>query len=495
MTFTVNTSPDGGRETDRPTFVIRPQEQEAEVPDLAHRVMIGASVQLSWTPWTPDRWQSLQFERPSVSEAAPVLRGLAGDGVARGLPRVMDRLTEDDDETTHLTAPFAEHPTGDREAWLRYAAVESFDRWLQLSLDQMLVEAERATVQMAVAETLPLDSVNRKSLIEQALGRARLASPGVTRYLQRLMSGGARPPAVLENAIRPLIVGYGALAKEVRDPRTGLSELDSALTAVQKTWHEFSEWPWSEGRAEPGACADMNPVAGAGRDLLDPRLFPARLLSLGCDPDAPEIQIVPAGDGHVHVRVQAFRPAGERSFDDELLSMRLVDHDGREVSCGVLHRPALQRFEADGASAFTGELPLMGSPLDAVRVEVYDEAAGAPPGSGNDREALRRVRKAVFFLGSWRKLVADTLIQPTRFSLTERLNGIVSALCLGREQSADPDLPLWVGGPVKSELQELVRLGDNRLRSLLRKDADLEGVSEAPQSCFARPSGRGRYWW
>jgi hypothetical protein len=112
----------------------------------------------------------------------------------------------------------------------------------------------------------------------------------------------------------------------------------------------------------------------------------------------------------VHVRVRAFGPPGSRSLLDDLIAMRLIDvRTGRVVVHGILTRDLTQGFAADGAGIFEGWMPLLDLDPDAARVDLYD-SPGLPPATTEEEPGMHEVRRAVFFLTAWRKLLADVQI-------------------------------------------------------------------------------------
>lgn len=357
---------------------------------------------------------------------------------------------------------------GDRArggAWLRLAALHTFDRLLYLRLNRALLDGEMAVAEYAAARTLSGDDPLRESLVESALGRARDASPGVWQYLEHLVVGHHRIPRLLRAALERLVSGYGALCHEVREP-------DADLSAVLEAWRQLSVVDAADGcrRGPPRPPAPAR-SAPAGEDFVDPRSVPGRLLRLGPTADSAEIDVVAThwkGRPAVRVRVAAFgdgaRPANTADVGVRLIDRRSGAVCGHGLLGGLSTTSARSLREVDD-HYFEGivELPDAVAAGD-VRVHLdWADGAEPPPPAGTDE--LRRVRRATLFLSGWRALVADVRLCGGDVAPAQRLREITRLLVSddGQEPAA---APLWAGGPSAAALRRLADRGDQVVAAL-----------------------------
>ena len=273
---------------------------------------------------------------PFLHSGLAVPRSRSGRGELEFDAEVAPGITVTWDPATRASAwpsPWHEPPTrrrlpadysavADRTPWLRLAAVTTFDRRLYLPLNRSLLDAEIASAQMAAARTLSRLEPVRDHLVDQALVRARRAARGVVHYLDRFVAAGRRPPAPLRTALEMLGESYTVLAEEVDDH-------DADLAAVAEAADRLALVAPPSGRLDADVEVAASEPAPSGVAQIDPRLLPARVLRLGPDVDAAEIDVVLVelrGRPAVQVRVPSFGPL-PRSVDVPVpdVGVRLTD--------------------------------------------------------------------------------------------------------------------------------------------------------------------------
>lgn len=173
---------------------------------LALPIRLATGLAVDVDPLTPGQWQAITVVRRGEDTEA-LLVGLVGRTTAR---RML--------ETATSTEPVAQEPialTGklDGDEWLRIAAVDALDRWLQIPLNASVVRTERAVVRAETAATIE-DGPVRSALLADALTLALTAQPGFEEFLSQLELA---LPAPLLYGVRHLVKGVLSLADMVPD--------------------------------------------------------------------------------------------------------------------------------------------------------------------------------------------------------------------------------------------------------------------------------------
>jgi hypothetical protein len=358
--------------------------------DLVRATELAPGVAVEIDLADPSRWHAVDVRRWDAADPA-LLEGVLGRDVVRQLA---SGLAPADEPLQVRPAP----------AWRRLAVIDALDWWLQLPVNQGLLDAERAIALARAAATLPSGTL-RRSLVDRALVQARRSAEDVTAYLDGV---GSLPKALFSGLSR-LVGGYAALAEQVEEP-------DSALSAVPRMWERLRV-----------PVVDTVRVAGtsvASVSRVDPRTLRARIVG--------DVRMTAAGRTSVRVEVPAYQPAPSRLLVDRLM-VRLVDRRSGEAQ-----EPALLAWRSDGL--LSQELPLRGARLEQVRVEVFDADSESAP-----VDELARVRRAQYVLSEWRRTVAESRLTRNRRTRNRRLPRLFDAL-------APVTGPLFQGGPTRTEL-------------------------------------------
>jgi len=164
---------------------------------LAHVAHVGAGVHLGVDLADPHRWRLVSSS--SLDEVTnPLLQALIGRARVRPLHELLGQLTT---ERSGRTCGRLRVEPSDAEPWTRVAVVDALDRWLQLPLDQSLVDAERGIARLRAAKSLRSGGTAAPFVIDEAFRLARDASGGVVRYMRKLGSRRRAIPAGLLDAI------------------------------------------------------------------------------------------------------------------------------------------------------------------------------------------------------------------------------------------------------------------------------------------------------
>lgn len=429
---------------------------------LVHEAHIGAGVHVGVDLVSPDRWFTVAVGTLDDT-SAPLLGVLIGEDAVRLLrcEPGLARLTVD---------------TGGAVAWLRVAVVDAIDRWLQLPLDQALVDAERGVSRAVAATTLPTGSAARGLVVGDALRLARRASAGVRRYLRR--RGPADEGTRMHEAVERLVDGYAALATEVPGP-------DSDLAAVVRAGRAARARVTDDGPAS-GVVPPRHrrrsrrrPSASAASSMIDPRQVRARVLALSADPAAGEVDLssVSIDDRDaVQVRVPAFRRTVDEDAGRRLL-VRLIDRLTDDP-----HSQTLLTIAGD-RPYYHGTMPLRGSLPADLRVDVFDALSEVPPARADTDAALRDVRRGAVFLREWRGLVALALLSEGMDTASLRLQELVEGL------RPDEAGPMFAGGPAAEDLLGLAARGDAATLTHLRAAG---GAAAPGDRALASVWGAGR---
>ncbi len=399
---------------------------------LAHETHLGGGVRVVVDLLRPGRWRTVSAPAADP-DSVPLVRALAG--VA--------------DELRGPVLDVAGDPAGARP-WLRVAVVDALDRWLQAPVSQALVDAERAVSRLRAARTLPGGAL-RSALVGEALQRARGASRGVALSLRELGARSPAMPELLASAVQSLVDGYEELAAEVGGP-------DRELAAVGEAWRRRLRPVGGARRRAASAHRRPEPAGTPPSSMIDPRLLRARILRLAADPARPEI-VLEVDGAAVHVRVPAFGGVVDPTLRTRL-AVRLVD---RRTTEPTAH--ALLTGTVDGPY-FEATLPLGGLAPTEVRADVFDALGDDLPPVPTDADpALQDARRAVVYLGEWRRLVGLARLPGAPGEPARRLRDLAA-----RVRPAGAGLPAFRGGPTGVELDALAAMGDADLAERLRTD-------------------------
>jgi hypothetical protein len=430
---------------------------------LVHQAHLGAGVHVAVDLMSPAQWHAMSF--PAVNDVCgPLLQALVGDRAAdrvrvgRGVRPLTTRrgLTVD---------PARAAP------WLRVAFVDALDRWLQVPLEQSLVDAERGVSRGRAARTLP-EGPARALVIGDALRIARRASHGFGLFLRGL----ARHPHPIPNGLavvcKRLVDGYAELIDEVAGP-------DRELTTVLHAWRRLSLRLEKGGRAEadvPCPAATPRPPAdpwarARQTSVIDPRQVRARVFALAGDPTSAEV-VVDVAEGadpdSVRVRVPAFGRAVDPDLRSRLL-VRLVER------CSGTPRGHALLVLVNGRRAgekpyFEATVPLCGLSVSDVRSDVFDALSDVEPAGSDTDRGLQDARSAVVFLGEWRRLAALAQSSAAAAAPARRLRALAARLQPRAGGSADA---MFAGGPSAAALEKVAQLSETELLSRLRGDGGL----------------------
>ncbi len=388
---------------------------------LSHRTDLGEGVAVDVDLMSPGRWQSVSVAALDSSSSA-LVQALIG------------REATDLLETGGLSALpswLVVDPTG-ADRWLRVAVVSALDRWLQLPLDQSAVDAERAVSQGRAARSLP-DGDARTLILGDAVRRARRASAGVVTFLRDLARRSPSLPEALQAAVDDLVGGYEEFLGDVHGE-------DSDLAVVGRTWQQLSRrGPGGRtGPVSPARQARAVARRGSSRgSAIDPRLLRARVVALTEEPDGAEIGLTPAvlhGSDAVNVRIRAFDTAARDVRS--MLAVRL--RDGRTAD---VH--ALLAMPTSRSPYFEVTVPLGDLAARDLRVEVFDPLADPPDEPGQDG-GVQDVRRAVAFLGEWRRTAAIAHVRAEKGDLVRRVRRLAGRLRRPGDSGGDP---AFTGGP------------------------------------------------
>jgi hypothetical protein len=313
---------------------------------------------------------------------------------------------------------------------LRIAAVDALDRWLQLPVNDALIQTERAVVRAEAAALLGGGPV-RDGLLADALSLARAAQPELEGFLGQL----ALPvPAALLRGIRRLVDGVVALANNAEDA--------DDLRVVAKVSERVLV---ARGKAAPrrlrrGTWLEPHPVGRPADGLLDPRLVPARVVRFSDDPALGEVRLTPTEVGGIPVLEVEIAAVGSPGRRDEAAARDRLYARFVDASAGTprVHARLLLTYEP-ARCVFTARLPLEeGVDPAQLWVEIVDAAIDRPPAAGRSEELIG-IRRAAVLLRRWRLLAScrqlGIVAQP-------ELVRTVRSVSDDRMTPAGPDAPL-----------------------------------------------------
>ena len=422
--------------------------------DLVGQLRLGTGIEVRIDLTRPDRWRSVSVV--SWADADPdMLVAVLGDRGFQGSSRLRNELQtvhfRTADETVEL------HP-GDE--WLRVALADALDRWLQLPLDQALIDAERGVARGRAAQTLPTGPA-RDRLVGEALAMARLAAKGLATYLAGLAEASVPPPRPLLDRLEGLVQGYAELVSEVIDgPDPELDDVARAWAglraAVRAADQSTAIRVDQSDTVEIAVVPDEHSPRASRVDL---RQLPARVVDLS--PFAGEIRMESARLGEepaIRVTVAAYGVQPPSPTDADRLLVRLVDKGSAEVHGTAML--TLRRENGAAAATYTGTVVSGGAALEDLRADVYKPESEVPPATADTDADLIRVRRAAHVLGEWRRTMARHLLVPDEAGLRRRLTRLIDSV---RPAMAHADQPLFNAGP---SINQLARLVENPAASI-----------------------------
>ena len=170
---------------------------------------------------TPNRWHTVCVTHPGPAHH-PVVQALLGEQAAA-------ELAEPALPPVHHLGPDS---TG-ADPWLRIAVVDALDRWLQLPLDQSLVDAERGVCRGRAAQSLP----RRRSPDRRPRRRPSPGPPGFGRA-DPSSARAHRPPATRSRRAGPRAeTAHARLHGAGRD----VTGPDRQLAAPVASWRILAE--------------------------------------------------------------------------------------------------------------------------------------------------------------------------------------------------------------------------------------------------------------
>ena len=424
---------------------------EPKPADLVRTTELGSGISVEIDLADPERWHSVTVQRWDQADLV-LLELLIGPDAVRRLSEL--RSSDRSSLETEVSLDIA--PTG---PWQRIAVIDALDWWLQLPLEQALLDAERAVAQARAAASLGPGPLRQK-LTEQALVLARGSAGGFAGYLTELADSASSLPRALFSGLSRLAAGYVALGREVVDgPDDDLdlvaaawSRLQAAVRVVPTVKpHDHSVTYRLNG--EP----TVDPVVSSS---VDPRQVRARIVDT--DVLTKEVRMVPSDGGSaIRVMVPAFGPSLPTAVISDRLMVRLVDNRS-----GTAYEPVLLTLRSGRAAArlgatmpvFTELVPLRGAPLEDLRADVFDADNEATPARTDTDSGLLRQRRAQFVLGEWRRAAAEARLSRGVKVRNRRLARLVDVLS---QTTADADQPVFLGGPSPTEIVRLIDTADS----------------------------------
>ncbi|TCC04367.1 hypothetical protein [Kribbella soli] len=385
--------------------------------DLVRTTELAPGVSVEIDLADPSRWYAADVRRWAAADR-DLLEALLGPAAVR---EVTGLLASGDAEAG---VPLEVAPA---TVWRRLAVIDALDWWLQLPLNQGLLDAERAIVRARAATSLRSGAL-RRTFVDRAVVLARRSADEVSTYLNGI--AGASLPRALFSGLSRLAGGYASLAREVDGP-------DAVLAAVQTAWERVSRAPSMSVAPVVGTL----PTLARSTSGVDPRQVRARIVG-------SDVQLIPAPQGTaVRVVVPAFAPQPSPVVADRLM-VRLVDRRSGEAQVPTL---LTLHTSAAGTPVFTEVVPLRGASVEDLRADVFDADSAEPATSDTD---LLRQRRAQLVLSEWRHAAAESRLSR---SLRARNRGLVRLL----DALAPTTGPLFHGGPARSDISDLVNGSSN----------------------------------
>jgi len=449
-------------EPERPDEGAAPEVQltTSKPADLVDDISIGSGIRVEIDLARPRQWRSVSVAQWDGADLT-LLVALIGPNASERLARLRDeRHSSQRLAASEAEASLDVQPT---DAWLRLAVIDALDRWLQLPLDQSLVDAERAVARGRAARTLPSGPA-RDRLVGEALVMARIASKGLANYLIGLAESTPVPPQPLLDRLDDIVGGYAGLGREVVDgPDPELDEVAEAwamLTAALPAAHRSAGLDTRRletTESAPDAVVDDSPLASR----IDPRQVRARVVDVS--PVAGEIRMESTRLGEepaLLVTVPAYGARLPSTTVADRLLVRLVDNTSAEVhgtALLTLAPGAVSDAESSAAApVFTGVVPLHGAVPEDLRADVFDAHSEVPPAPADTDTDLLRVRRAAYVLREWRRAAAEQHLTGDSDTRQRRLAHLVHRVTPAMAHS---DEPVFHGGPTLVQLAARTELG------------------------------------
>lgn len=383
--------------------------------DLVRTTELAPGVAVEIDLADPSGWHAIDVRRWAAADR-DLLEALLGPAAVR---EVTGLLASGD---AKVGVPLEVAPA---TVWRRLAVIDALDWWLQLPLNQGLLDAERAIVRARAATSLRSGEL-RRTFVDRAVVLARRSADEVSAYLNEL--AGASLPKALFSGLSRVASGYASLAREVDGP-------DAVLAAVQTAWERVALAPLKAAAPVVGALpAIVGSISG-----VDPRRVRARVVG-------NDVQLLPQGTA-VRVVVPAFAPLPSPVVADRLM-VRLVDRRSGEAQVPTL---LTLNTSTAGMPVFTEVVPLRGASVEHLRADVFDADSAEPAASDTD---LLRQRRAQLVLSEWRRAAAESRLSRGLRARNRRLVRLLDAL-------APTTGPLFQGGPARSDISDLVSGSSN----------------------------------
>jgi hypothetical protein len=417
---------------------------EAPVNDtsqLEHRVALVPGVTVSIGLAGPVGLRSLEVTtRAWAPETRAVLDALLGDD----LVAILTRGPSSKSLTTEWISRDSARP------WLRLATAEALNRWLQLPLDQALIDAERGVLRAEAARTLPAGPA-RDAVFGAGLALSRAAAWRLTDYLESLQEHGRTIPDGLRSALRRLVTGYESMVDDLgaRDeelasvveagrflsaPAAGSRPAESRHTA-EASHDPLGGWmPVAPRRPHGRATQIRSRVATC---VIDPRHVPARVLEFSDEPGIGEIalrRVSLAEFDAVEVEVPLFRSPWDQPADvgaTDRLMIRLIDDAGdvRFHALLTLEAGSTGDTTDDKEPVLRGVIPLRGLDITSIRVDVVDISITPATAPGDSDDGLRRARQQASSLARRRRTQAAERLRyaPDEHDRTQQPDDVLAA--------------------------------------------------------------------
>ncbi len=419
--------------------------------DLIKTMQLGTGIGVEIDLANPDGWRSVTVHGWDQADRN-LLDAVVGRESNRQLAKLRDSLACSGDP--HLKADVAAE-AAQSGPWRRLAVIDALDWWLQVPLDQALLDAERAIVRARAARTLRSRSL-RDHRTGQALVLARRSAGELSTYLTGLASSASSLPRALFSGLSRVANGYADLARQV-DGR------DEPLEAVAEAWSRL-RLGVPVGILKLSDRSATYQLSGAPlldsttlSSSVDPRQVRARIVDT--DPQVGEIRMVESpGGSAVRVLVPAFGARVPSVLADRLM-VRLVDkRSGAAHEALRLKLKTGQDAERLGMTTpvFTQVVPLRGAPVEDVRADVFDSDYEVSPAQTDSDGDLLRQRRAQYVLGEWRRSMVEIRLSREPKARNRRLARLVGVL---GESVPDADEPVFFGGPTRSQIARYLEAG------------------------------------
>ena len=425
---------------------------EPKPADLIRTTELGSGISVEIDLADPERWHSVTVQRWEQADL-DLLELLIGPDAVRRLGELRSSARSSLGAEVSLDVV----PTG---PWQRIAVIDALDWWLQLPLEQALLDAERAVAQVRAAASLRPGPL-RQQLTEQALVLARGSAAGFAGYLTELADSASSLPRALFSGLSRLAAGYAILGREVVDgPDNDLDLVAAAWSRLQAAVRVVPTFKPQDHSVSYRLSGEPSAGGAVVSSSVDPRQVRARIVDT--DVLTKEVRMMRSDEGSaIRVMVPAFGPSLPAAVISDRLMVRLVDSRS-----GTAYEPVLltlrsgRAAESLGATmpVFTELVPLRGAPLEDLRADVFEADNEAAPARSDTDSGLLRQRRAQFVLGEWRRAAAEARLSRGVKVRNRRLARLVDVLS---QTTADADQPVFLGGPSPAEIVRLIDTADS----------------------------------